>query len=276
MLRQDKINADMQRQLLRAIRFLRGGPAESRTAAKKDHRLLSNGDGATIALHMSVLDRLAREGILVRDEDGRVALSDVGQARGRRDEAATEPFRAQHWQIEHRVIMAERCRQHVAANLAESPLGQLARRRTRNGAPFLTAAEFDAGERLRADYTRGQVMPRLSANWIAAISAGRRGSGPGGGTELTDAALSARQRVDCALAAVGPELAGVLVDICCFLKGFEQTEIERGWPVRSAKVVLKTALGALARHYDPRAGSSGTGKRPILHWGAEDYRPRIS
>nr|WP_048649476.1 DUF6456 domain-containing protein [Nitratireductor soli] len=273
---QDRIEPHTQRQRLRAIRFLRGGTASSRPAAQEGRVLLQNSDGGTIALHKSVLDGLKRDGILTCKDDGQVMLSDVGEARGRRDEAATEPFRAQHWQIEHRSIMMTRGRQDVTANLAESPLGQLARRRTRSGEPFLTQAEFDAGERLRSDYTRGQIMPRLSANWVATVSAGKRGSGPGGAAQLTEAALSARQRVDRALVAIGPELAGVLVDICCFLKGFEQVETERGWPVRSAKVVLKTALGALDRHYDPRSGGSGTRNRPILHWGAEDYRPRVA
>jgi hypothetical protein len=90
---------------------------------------------------------------------------------------------------------------------------------------------------------------------------------------LTDAALAARQRVDAALRAVGPELSGLLVDVCCFLKGFEQVERERGWPVRSAKVVVKTALGALSRHYRPPARKRT--ENVVLHWGAEDYRPRI-
>jgi hypothetical protein len=158
----------------------------------------------------------------------------------------------------------------AVVNWSESPLGQLMRRRGRAGEPFLSSAEFQAGERLRADYTRGQIMPRLGANWVASVSSGRR---DGGIADLTDAALAARMRVDKAVRAVGPELAGVLVDVCCFLKGMEAVEMERGWPARSAKIVLKTALGVLARHYNPEAGGR---QRHTLHWGAADYRPSIS
>ncbi len=115
-------------------------------------------------------------------------------------------------------------------------------------------------------------MPRLGANWVASVSSGRR---DGGIADLTDAALAARIRVEKAIGAVGPELSGVLIDVCCFLKGMETVEIERGWPVRSAKIVLKTALGVLSRHYNPEAGRERR-PRQMLHWGAADYRPSIS
>ena len=123
----------------------------------------------------------------------------------------------------------------------------------------------------RRSLTSDTIMPRLGANWVAAVASGRRGCG-NGVVELTDAALAARLRVEKAIAAVGPELSGVLLDICCYLKGLERVEAERGWPARSAKIVLKSGLGALSRHYDPKAASTA---RHILHWGAEDFRPRL-
>ena len=158
---------------------------------------------------------------------------------------------------------------HVEVNAAESPLAQLARRKTRDGACFLTQREFDAGERLRSDYSRAQIMPRLSANWDSAISTGRRGAAS---NDLSDGALAARQRVEHAIDAVGPELSGVLIDVCCFLKGLELVEMERCWPARSAKLMLKSALGCLARHYDPPARKTS---RKILAWGTPDYRPEV-
>jgi hypothetical protein len=137
-------------------------------------------------------------------------------------------------------------------------------------------AEFAAGERLRSDYSRGQIMPWVTANWSAAVAAGRRDGGAGGMAELTTSAIAARQRVDRALIAVGPDFAGVLVDFCCFLKGIEEIERDRQWPVRSAKLVIRLALAALARHYGLASEARGNARATRLrHWGGEGYRPTI-
>jgi hypothetical protein len=256
---------------LRLLRFLSKGPAALHPAAAGGKVLLSAGDRGTLSFPLDLLDRLVRQDLLVKSRL-EVALSREGAALAARltAEGRQPPGRAVG------VVTVEKDGGPVAAlaNLAESPLAQLVRRKTKAGAPFLSAREFEAGERLRADYTRGRIMPRMGANWIASVASGKRAGGEGV-AELTDAALGARMRVEKAIAAVGPELSGVLIDVCCFLKGLELVESERGWPVRSAKIVLKTALGALARHYFPRDPAQAA--RPaVLHWGAEDYRPRLS
>jgi hypothetical protein len=156
-------------------------------------------------------------------------------------------------------------------NPDESPLGRLATRGGRDGEAYLGVAETLAGERLRADFTRAGMAPTLTQRWDAAP----RGGGTGrGGFDLSDSALDARRRVDAALAAVGPELSGVLLDVCCFLKGLEQVERERQWPVRSAKLMLKTGLAALGRHYGFGAEAVGGAAR-LRRWGTPDYRPTI-
>lgn len=259
-----------RKERLRACRLLAHGPAAVAPAARAGLVTLQGRESGTIAVRQETLDELASAGVLVR-EGGHVRLTDAGAATLRRAAAAGDGFGEQHREIVLEERQTETGRQAVAVNLAESPLANLARRKDRDGRPFLSEPEVRAGERLRADFTRGQLMPRLGANWVASVSSGRR---DGGVAEITETALSARLRVEQALVAVGPELSGVLVDVCCFLKGLELVEMERGWPVRSAKVMLKTALGCLSRHYEPpRPGKQG--RRVVLHWGATDYRPTL-
>lgn len=136
----------------------------------------------------------------------------------------------------------------VIRNEAESPLSWLRRRRGADGRPMLDEASFVAGERFRADLTRALMVPRITSDWSGA-GGGRGSRGP---AEASDVALAARQRITLASRAVGGDLAGVLVDVCGFLKGLEDVERERRWPARSAKVVLLLALGRLAEHYGYR------------------------
>lgn len=238
-----------------------------------DKIVLEGKEGQMIAVDQNVLAGLVKAGTVLRDGD-MITLAPGGFVSGPQRPTANAPD-APRRELGTSMVDVDGEAGEAIINLAESPLAQLMRRKTRHGVSFLSRAEFEAGERLRSDYTRGQIMPRLGANWTASVASGRRGAG-NGIAELTDSALAARMRVDRAIAAVGPELSGVLIDICCFLKGLELVERERGWPVRSAKVVLKTALGVLSRHYRPQSARRDAGPRPLLHWGSEDYRPKIS
>lgn len=215
---------------------------------------------------------------LVRWENGSAAkhlqLTPEGRAFVRRisPPAGAEPFRAQHSPIAPRAL--EKGGASILYNEGESPLAWLARRKDRDGSPFLAPALVQAGERFRRDVTQAQILQRVTANWEAAIAASRRGAD--GGAQISDLAIDARRRLSRAFDAVGPELAGLLTDVCGYLKGLETVESERGWPRRSGKVVLKIALERLARHYGLQSEARGlNSSRSMRHWGAHDYRPRL-
>ena len=179
---------------------------------------------------------------------------------------SVDAFRGQHLALAQRQIATEHGPVHVTVDDAESPLAWLARRRGRDGRPMIEPHQLLAGERLRADFTRAHLMPRTTSNWESPISPDRRG---GGVCTFTETMIVARQRVHQALDAAGPEFAGLLVDICCFLKGLEDIERARAWPTRSAKIVLQLALDRLARHYGYAAKITGPGQTAVRTWLAE-------
>ncbi|HSD92839.1 MAG TPA: DUF6456 domain-containing protein [Methyloceanibacter sp.] len=171
----------------------------------------------------------------------------------------------------------EGARQPVLVNEAESPLGWLKSRRDRNGRPLISEDQFEAGERLRADYWFAHLPQRVTSNWsMLAPSMRERRSAPANSAALRDEVIAAKERVMRALMAVGPEVSGILVDICCELKGLEEAERENGWPTRAGKVVLQIALTRLARHYGLTAGETAKpSRRHLRHWGSADYRPTL-
>jgi len=231
-------------------------------------------DGQTT--RVAVVDRCAAEAFALKDwigckTRGRVTIYEItaaGRAALKRMQAEHEaeaqpglaeaqtPFVAQHsdWET-RREDRAERIRY----NRAESPLSILARRRDKDGKPFLDADLVAAGERLREDFEIAQMGPRVTQNWERFLTGSERGAfqmgrGPSEGPS------SARERVAGALRDLGPGLGDVVLRCCCFLEGMEETEQRMGWSARSGKIVLRIALQRLKRHYaelGDRAGLIG-------------------
>lgn len=177
-------------------------------------------------------------------------------------------FRARHLQLGCRQIVTEFGRAGVTVDEAESPLAWLARRRGRDGRALIEMHQFQAGERLRIDFTCAHLMPRTTSNLEGPVRAGRETGGRV--ADFTDTMIAARARVHAALDATGPEFSGLLLDVCCFLKRLEDIERERTWPVRSAKVVLQLGLERLARHYGYSGEARGRASSSIRIWLAQD------
>ena len=174
------------------------------------------------------------------------SLSARVEARGMAE--SPSPFLTQHMEMGERVVPVAGGQEVLRVNLTESPLGGLARKKDRDGKPFLSMDLVVAGERLREDFERAQMGPRVGQNWERFLTAGGRGQmGPGSGG---NGPQDARDRVSEALRALGPGLADVVLRVCCFLEGLEAAEKRMGWAARSGKIVLRIALQRLAAHYD--------------------------
>lgn len=121
-------------------------------------------------------------------------------------------------------------------NVAESPLGWLKAR------GMVSAAQVEAGERLRVDYERAGVAPSVTMRWAPRVDGGEQ-------TDPTTARIAAKRRFDAAVAGVGPGLSDVLWRVVCAGEGLPDAEKALGWPSRSGRVVLTLALDRLAAHY---------------------------
>ncbi len=131
----------------------------------------------------------------------------------------------------------------VTVNLAESPLSWLHAR------GHLSERQFDAGERLRADYERSQLGPNVTMRWDPVRI---RGQGGDAGLAPGERKIAAKQRFDAALAEAGSGLSDVLWRVVCAGEGLPDAEKALQWPARSGKLVLKLALDRVADFYRVR------------------------
>ncbi|MEP4031863.1 DUF6456 domain-containing protein [Roseibium polysiphoniae] len=193
---------------------------------------------------------LERQGHVEWGREQTLILSSAGRLALKRWLSAGDGFLEQHREIRLQNISDPQGGGHstVPVNLYESPLAWLASRKDRNGRALLDRAQVEAGERLRADYGFARLMPTMSGGWRTGGGGGSTGN-RGRAADLSDDVIAARQRVERVLKGLEPALAGLLVDVCCHLKGLKTVEAERGWPARSGKVVLQIALTGLASRY---------------------------
>lgn len=212
-------------------------------------------DGTRRRFSKPLIAACASRGLLTLGPDRCFARPEA-QATLKRLLAGTDGgFAAQHGQIQQADRRIGDRLERVAVNADSSALQQVQRMKGKDGAPWFSDEAIAAGERLAADFQFAGLQPRVTASWQPKLDAGAGGM-RGAQADMSDHVADARARVNRAAAALGPELAGVALDVCCFSKGLERVEQERNWPARSAKLMLRTALLALARHY----GIGGGGK----------------
>lgn len=261
--------ARMTRLLLRFLKALPPAGAELCGAVRGTETATVELAAASgrLRVEAAILLLAARQGLIRRD-GARIRPLPEALAFIARHETAEPDFARPHRDLKEATIAIDGETTHVTRNLAESPLSALERLKGRAGEAYFPREAMAAGERLHADFTRGQLQPQITMRFEPRLGTSVRG-GRGAVADLSDTTVAARLRVNRALAALGPELSGVALDICCFMKGLETVERERQWPPRSAKLMLKTALMALHRHYTPPP------RRETRHWGEEGFRPEI-
>lgn len=226
-------------------------------------------DGKAGPERLCVVDRgiaqiFALRDWIICDRPGRVAsyrITVAGRAALRRIEAGAggeaNPFADQHRQMEDRDETGENGSvRRLRYNANESPVSVLARKRDKDGKPYLDHDLVRAAEQIRIDFEAAQMGPRVAQNWDRFLTGGDRGGfRPDSG--LAEGPRAARDRVAAALRDLGPGLGDVVLRCCCYLEGLETAERRMGWAARSAKIVLRIALQRLKRHYEEAYGPSG-------------------
>ena len=160
---------------------------------------------------------------------------------------------------------------------AESPLLRLLHKKDAKGRLYIDAMQFAAGERIRIDYERAHLSARVTSAYAESSGSGGRHWQMSDNLveKMSTGALEARDRLRAAFEAVGPELSGILYQVCCLVAGFEAAEAALALPVRSGKAVLALALTRLARHYGLIHNRRPQKRDAISHWAMDDYRPHI-
>ncbi|WP_404405557.1 DUF6456 domain-containing protein [Pelagibacterium halotolerans] len=153
------------------------------------------------------------------------------------------------------------------------PLPQLAPlARSTGGRPaFLAPHHLEAGRRVQQLFDRAHLTPRTTMAYSpVTTSGGRDGQGA---ADITDMAASARKRLAEIHARLPRDCAGVVIDVCGYEKGLQTVETERGWPRRSAKLVLRIGLDQLARDYGLMPVARGPDTARDRGWMDRDARP---
>lgn len=244
-----------------AVRFLEAlvGGAEGRS--DYDGAFITTGK-QPVQLSEAEVRKLASAGLLRIDSAGLCRVTEEARNWLLRRQQEFDGFSRQH-------RLRARDRDGTERNLAESPLGRLAAVR-QGESPFLAPHQVEAGERVRQLVERALLRPRTTMSYAPRTG----GSRPAESADLSDLALDARRKLDEVSRVLPRDCAGVVLDVCGLLKGLQEVEQERGWPRRSAKLVLRIGLEQLAQHFGMATEARGPEHGRQRVWVGPEGRPR--
>lgn len=140
----------------------------------------------------------------------------------------------------------------------------------RPGQGFLEPHHLEAARRVSQLFDRAHLTPRVTMHYSPMPKAGPNTGAP---VQITDMAAEARQALAEIHRTLPADCAAVVIDVCCYEKGLQAIETERGWPRRSAKLVLRIGLDHLAAHFGLSASATGPKTNGAQSWMGEGARP---
>ncbi len=159
----------------------------------------------------------------------------------------------------------------VQLNLNEGPVARLSRGQA-GQPPFLQPHQVQAAQRFHGLFRRALMAPSTTLSYDPART---RSPKPAFGVPFhpAETACQARQALKRCLAGLPADCAGVVMDVCGYEKGLQLVETERGWPRRSAKILLRAGLDQLAGHFGLLPVARGAETGAYAAWMDEGARP---
>lgn len=249
----------------RTLGFVRALLAGGQVSASDNGLFKVHRGGKSFSLPKARINDLVSAGVIARTGEQITSTANTRTWVKRQLSSGDDAFSNQH-----RKIVADRT--GVSRNLEESPLKRLANAAGQGGKPYLLPHQIVAGERLARLVECAQLRTRVTMAYTA-TNPGQAKGHANITKDLSDQGLDARRQLDHMQQALPAECAGVVMDVCGFEKGLQLVERERGWPRRSAKLVLRIGLEQLATHFGLNPAATGLIKGRHRAWMANGSRP---
>jgi Domain of unknown function (DUF6456) len=249
----------------RAIRFVRSLVGSGIAIEQASGEFRNEGKSRHSGLDPQQVRQLISEGILAACDGGCKATP---LARGwlkRKLSQSGDPA------DQHRFVVTKNG--SAPLNLNESPLTRLSI--SVNGTrPFLQPHHVESGERVRRLFERARMLQRTTMSYDPNRLPDSSRSGDTGG-DLSGSAMDARRELARLREILAEDCASAVFDVCGYMKGLQTIELERNWPRRSAKLVLRVGLEQLASYFGLSAVATGRPSRKTRHWADAGARPHI-
>jgi len=144
--------------------------------------------------------------------------------------------------------------------------------RVGNGTGFLSSHQIATAERVCQWAERARLQQRTTMSYDPThVSQGKKQTRQFG--SISDMAARARKSIADIYRLLPHECAELIVDVCVFEKGLQTIEVERGWPRRSAKLVLRIGLEDLAQKLGIAPIAEGNVATRHRAWRGDGARP---
>lgn len=135
---------------------------------------------------------------------------------------------------------------------------------------FLEPHHIETARRVARLFERAHLAQRVTMHYSPMPTAARNTGTP---NQITDMAAEARRAMADIFRTLPADCAAVVIDVCCYEKGLQAIETERGWPRRSAKLVLRIGLDHLAERFGLAPVATGPRAEESRGWMDDGARP---